>query len=78
MLHIQNAVNRKLVAMQGMVRAARRKLREMKGSFLTENALVIVITVAIAGLVIAAMFAIFKTQLIPGLEDAVDKFFNFS
>lgn len=53
------------------------KLKDTKGSFFTEHALTIVITVTIAGVVLAAIFGLFKDTLIPNLTQKINDFFNF-
>jgi len=56
----------------------RDKLLEKDGSFFTEHALAIVITVVIAAIIILAVVALFKDRIFPQLEDKVDEFFNVS
>lgn len=53
-------------------------LRSKNGSFFTENALVIVITVAIAGLALTIFYGLFKGQIAPELSKKVTEFFNFA
>ena len=53
------------------------KLTEKRGSFFTEHALVIVITVAVAGLILGLMFTLFKDTIMPGLISKISEFFNF-
>ena len=69
----------KKILMKAMVlkMAAQKKLVESRGSFFTENALLIVITVAIGGLLLSALFAMYKDQLIPQLGAKITEFFNF-
>lgn len=57
--------------------ALRNKLKDTSGSFFTEHALTIVITVAVAGVVLAAIFGLFKDTLIPNLTAKITEFFNY-
>jgi hypothetical protein len=53
-------------------------LKDKNGSFFTEHALGIVITVAIAGLALTIFFGMFKNQLAPELSRKITEFFNFA
>lgn len=57
---------------------AKAKLEEKSGSFFTEHALVIVITVAVAGLVLSLMFGLFKDTIGPSLTQKIGEFFNYN
>lgn len=56
---------------------AKGKLEEKKGSFFTEHALVIAVTVAVAGLVLTLMFALFKDTIVPSLTSKISEFFDY-
>ncbi|MEG1752514.1 MAG: DUF6133 family protein [Christensenella sp.] len=64
--------------LSGLYLCAKSKLMEEKGSFFTENALVIVITVAIAGIVLLLMVTLFKTTIFPQLTAKISEFFAFT
>ena len=57
--------------------AVRKKFRENSGTVITENALVIVIGVALAGLAYVAIRTLFQGKISDGVEDSIDKIFNF-
>lgn len=54
------------------------KLREKQGNAWTDHALGIVIGVVLAALIFAAVVAILKNKVFPGLNNKVDDFFNVS
>lgn len=57
---------------------AKSKLMEEKGSFFTENALTIVITVAIAGIILLLMVTLIKGTIFPQLTAKITEFFAFT
>lgn len=57
---------------------ARIKLQERDGSFFTEHALAIVITVVVAIVLIGALLLIWQSKIIPGLSNAIDDFFGMA
>lgn len=67
-----------LIKAQNKAFMALSKLREKRGSFFTENALVIVITVAIGGLALSIFFGLFKDELAPQLSSKITEFFNYA
>ncbi|MEG1779435.1 MAG: DUF6133 family protein [Oscillospiraceae bacterium] len=78
MKNLTSALQNISVKAQSAAFSLKQKLKENRGSFFTENALVIVITVAIAGLVLTLMFAMFKNELAPTLSNKIREFFNYA
>ena len=74
--NINKAMMRAYIHAIAVTTAAKSKLREQHGSFFTEHAMAIVITVVVAAIVIAAVVLMFRAQIFPRLEDSVDDFFN--
>lgn len=66
------------VATQMSICEALKKLKEKDGTFFVENAMGIVIAVALGGLVIALLFALFKDNIAPQTSTKVNDFFNYS
>lgn len=69
---------RTTISARTLTAAARRKLREKDGSFFSEHALAIIITVVIAGIVLPLLIALFKDKIFPKLDNKVDDFFALS
>ena len=73
---ITNIANRVSLKAQSLKESAKNALNNENGDFYISEGVKVIIAVILGSLLITAMVALFNSQIIPGIQDKIEKLFG--